>query len=100
MPLEYDGKLMAVSAVSLGDITITYTATLAVGAANRQITVSLPSVRSGDLLSVRVAGPIPDGYNVGSAFCSTDGQLIVVVSHPALVLGANFSIPARVFRIT
>lgn len=88
-----------VTAVLIGTATVTYTATLAVGASNRNIAVPLAGVKSGDILSARPTTAIPDGYNIGAAYCVTDGTLVVVISHPALVLNASFSIQLKVIRI-
>ena len=41
---QTDGKEQMVSVVSLGDYNLTFTATIAVGSSNRQVSVSVPSV--------------------------------------------------------
>jgi len=87
------------AAVAIGDVSAQFTALAVLGASNKQISMSLPGVKAGDVLSVRILSAIPDGYDVGQAFCLVDGTVIVVVNHPALVLNANFSIPLRVYRI-
>jgi len=94
-----DGKELAVGATLLGDVTVSFNATIAVGASNRHISVALAGVQPGDTLSVRPTSGYPDGYSIGAAYCVTAGTLVVPVSHPALVLNASFSIQARVFRV-
>lgn len=83
----------------LGDVNITYTAAIAVSAGPRPIAVAVPNAKAGDILAVRLTAAIPVGYDIGSCYCLTDGTIQVVIDHPVLALGANFSIPVRVFRI-
>jgi len=88
------------TAVALGDVNVSFTALVIVGAGNRQSSVALPGVKAGDVLSARPLAAIPDGYDVGAAFCTVDGTLTVIINHPALALNANYNIPLRIFRIT
>lgn len=99
MGAQYDGKEVAVNASAIGDVTVAYTTPIAIGAANRQISVPLATVRAGDVISARPLGAVPDGYDIGAAYCVTDGTLVVIVAHPAIVLGGNFSINLRIIRI-
>jgi len=91
---------MAVAAQAIGDVTVTFSTALAVGAANRQLTVSLPSLKAGDVISARPLNAVPDGYDIGAAYCVTDGVLVVIIAHPALVVNGSFSINLRIIRIT
>lgn len=88
------------SAVALGDVAANFTALAILGASNKQLNLPLVGVKSGDVLSARPLAAIPDGYDVGAAFCTADGTLTVIIAHPALVINSNFNIPLRIFRIT
>jgi len=87
------------AAYALGDVTLTYSTLISLGAWNRPQTLSLPGVVVGDVLSVRPTGPVPDGYDIGAAFCPSNGQVTIIVSHPALAINGSYSIPVRVFKI-
>jgi hypothetical protein len=83
--------------LDLGSVTITYSAALAVGAGARSLTVACVGAQPGDAVFVAATAAIPDGYAVGAAQCLVADTIRVSVVHPALALGANFSIPLRVF---
>lgn len=85
--------------IDLGAVTITYSAVLALGAGARSIPVNCTGARVGDAIFVAATGAIPDGYAVGAAQCLVADVIRVSVVHPALVLGASFSIPLRVFAL-
>jgi len=87
-------------AVPLGDVTAAYQAGVVLAAGNRQLSIPLSSVKAGDVLSARPIGAVPDGYDIGAAYCATDGTLVVIISHPPLSLLQTFSVPLRIFRIT
>lgn len=91
---------MAVAATAIGDVTVSFTASVAIGAANKQMSVPLASVRAGDVISARPLGAVPQGYDIGAAFCIEDGVLVVIIAHPALVISGSFSINLRIIRIT
>lgn len=90
---------MTVTASIVGDVTVAYSTTLAVGAYNRQISVPLAGIRAGDVLSARPTSAVPDGYDIGSAYCIADDILVVIVAHPPLVLNGLFSINLHIVRI-
>lgn len=85
--------------IDLGAVTITYSAVLAVGGGARSLVVNCTGARVGDAIFVAATGAIPDGYAVGAAQCLVADVIRVSVVHPALVLGASFSIPLRVFAL-
>lgn len=85
--------------IDLGAVTITYSAVLAVGGGARSLVVNCTGARVGDAIFVAATGAIPDGYAVGAAQCLVTDVIRVSVVHPALVLGASFSIPLRVFAL-
>lgn len=100
MAAEYDGKAVATAAaVKMGDLTVSYQAQLALAAGNRQVTMALMGVKPGDVLSARPISAIPDGYDIGQAFCATADQITVVINHPALTLLQTFTVQVRVFKI-
>ena len=90
---------LLVAAEPLGDVTLTYQATLALASGNRQVSVPLAGVKAGDVLSARPVGVVPTGYDIGAAYCMDDGTLVVIINHPALTLLQTFSVVVRVFRI-
>lgn len=83
----------------LGTVSITYAAAIAVGAGARSLSVACPGALVGDAVFVAATGAVPDGYAVGAAQCLAADTIRVSVVHPALVLGANFTIPLRVFAL-
>jgi len=85
--------------IDLGNVTITYSAVLAVGAGARSIEATCTGARIGDAIFVAPTASVPDGYAVGAGQCLVADKIRVSVVHPALVLGANFSIPLRVFAL-
>lgn len=85
--------------IDLGTVSLTYSAVLAIGAGARSITVNCTGARVGDAIFVAATGAIPDGYAVGAAQCLVADVIRVSVVHPALVLGASFTIPLRVFAL-
>lgn len=85
--------------VFLGTISITYTAALALGAGARSVEAACTGARVGDAIFVSPSAAVPDGYAVGSAQCLTADKIRVSIVHPALVLGANFTIPVLAFAL-
>lgn len=85
--------------VDLGTVSIAYTAALAVGAGSRSVEANCAGAVVGDALIVVATAAIADGYAIGAGQCITVGKVRVSVSHPALVLGANFSIPVHVYAM-
>lgn len=85
--------------IDLGTVSLTYSAALAIGAGARSVAVNCTGARVGDATFVAATGAIPDGYAVGAAQCLVADVIRVSVVHPALVLGASFTIPLRVFAL-
>lgn len=85
--------------VFLGTISITYTAALALGAGARSIEATCTGARVGDAIFVSPSAAVPDGYAIGSAQCLIADKIRVSIVHPALVLGANFTIPVLAFAL-
>lgn len=85
--------------VDLGSVSLTYSATLAIGAGARSVAVNCTGAQVGDAIFVAPTGAVPDGYAVGAAQCLVADVIRISVVHPALVLGASFTIPLRVFAL-
>lgn len=83
----------------LPNATVTYSVTLALGAGARSIEANCTGARAGDAIFVSPVNAVPDGYGVGAAQCLANDKIRVSIVHPALALGANFSIPLRVFAL-
>ena len=99
MALTIDGKDVAVTAMAIGDVTVSLSTPVGLAASNKQISVALPGVKALDVLSARPIGAVPDGYDIGAAYCVVDGTLVVIIAHPALTIGGSFSINLRIMRI-
>ncbi|WHB31168.1 putative tail fiber protein [Xanthomonas phage NEB7] len=83
----------------LGTVNVSYSAALALGAGARSVVVPCPGAMVGDAVFVAATGAIPDGYAVGAAQCLVADTIRVSIVHPALVLGANFTIPVKAFAL-
>lgn len=83
--------------IDLGAVSLTYTAGLALGAGARSVAVNCPGAMVGDAVFVAATAAIPDGYAVAAAQCLVADVIRVCVVHPALAVGASFTIPLRVF---
>ncbi|MFB0357377.1 hypothetical protein ABVD92_20115 [Xanthomonas euvesicatoria] len=83
--------------IDLGTVSLTYTAGLALGAGARSVAVNCSGAQVGDAVFVAATAAIPDGYAVAAAQCLAADVIRVSVVHPALALGASFTIPLRVF---
>lgn len=83
----------------LGSVTIVYSAAIILGAGARSIEATCPGALPGDAIFVAPTGAVPVGYAVGAAQCLVADKIQVSIVHPALALGASFSIPMRVFAL-
>lgn len=83
--------------IDLGTVSLTYSAAIILGAGARSVQVACSGAQVNDAVFVAATGAVPDGYAVGAAQCLTAGQIRVSIVHPALALGASFTIPLRVF---
>lgn len=83
----------------LPNATVTYAAGLAIGAGARSLEANCVGARVGDAIFVSPTAAVPDGYGVGAAQCLAADKIRVSVVHPALALGANFTIPMKVFAL-
>lgn len=88
-----------VTRIDLGTLTVSYTATVAVGAGARWLEVDAPLALLGDAVFVSPTGAVADGYGVGAAQCLANGKVRVCTMHPALALLASFSIPLKAYAL-
>ena len=104
MMCEHPLKMKLLSAVApaataLADITITQTATAAIAAGVRTVTVAAPGVKAGDALVALPTATVPAGYLVGQAFASAADKVKISLLAPMLAIGARYSIPCRLIRL-
>lgn len=76
-------------------IAVAQTATIALTAGLRDITVSVPGLAVGAACDVLALARPPTNYAFHNAWCETAGVLSVRISAPLLALGASFSIPCK-----
>lgn len=86
-------------ASQVGTATISQTATLALSAGVRTVSVPVAGVVPAGNYMVFASGAVPAGYGIMHATCTTAGTLQVTITAPLLAIGANYSIPVRVVRI-
>jgi hypothetical protein len=83
------------AAVFLDNITLAQSATLAISAGPRTLTVPCNCL-PGDRMFVTPAAPLPSGYMLGDISCVEAGKAVVTLFAPLLAVGASYSITARV----
>lgn len=83
-----------------GNITITQNALVVIAAGVRKVDVPLAGGVVGANYLLFPAAATPAGYGLIDCVCVTAGQLQVTLIGPSLALGASYSIPARVLRVT
>ena len=84
--------------VVLGTIAISQTATLAIAAGIRTISVNVPGLAAGENVILQPTSALPAGYLLGLPVARA-GILDVPVFAPAMVINASYSIPARVLAV-
>lgn len=88
------------SKVSLGTLTVTQTALVAITAGVRTITFTgVTGSLAGDDLLLFPASALPAGYAIHNVRCPVNGTVEVTMTGPLLALGASFSIPCRLVAL-
>ena len=82
--------------VTLPNIVIGQTATIAILAGVRRVTSVCVGAQVGDKLLVTPTSQLPAGYMFGESICETSGQIITSVTGPALIIGAAWTSTNRV----
>lgn len=93
--LSADRTWTVTGPVLLGSVSITQTATVAISAGKRQVTVSAPGTLVGDRLLITPTTTLPSGYDITTATCAVAGTIIVTVDAPLLAIGATYSISCK-----
>jgi len=95
-------KAPASSNTLLGTVTVAETATIAILAGVRKVTVAVPpayGVVTGGNYLLFPTGATPVGYALADVVATAANTLQVTVTTPAIVLGGSYSIPCRLVRI-
>lgn len=99
MPWSKVGNLKGPgSLVVLGTVAIGQTATLALAAGIRTISVAVTGLVAGENVILQPTSTPPAGYMLGLPTARA-GVLDVPVFAPAMVINASYSIPARVLAV-
>ena len=85
--------------VSLGTLTLTETATVALSLGIRTIPLTVPGLLATDAVVILPAGSAPSGYLLGAPTVRAAGALDLPVYGPALAIGASRSFQLRVFAL-
>ncbi len=86
------------SLVVLGTVTIAQTATIAIAAGVRTISVSVTGLLAGENVILQPTTTPPAGYMLGLPTARA-GVLDVPVYAPAMVINASYSVTARVLAV-
>lgn len=87
---------MALSIYDLPQVTISQTATIAIAAGIRKVTVSCSGLQVGDRILLTPTASTPTGYGLHDAVCVTTGQMEVTINGPLLAIGASYSFTCKV----
>ena len=83
-------------ATFLGNVTIAQTAVVALPLGPRTVTASLTGCIAGERILVTPLAALPAGYGILDASCFSAGVLTVNIYGPALIIGGNYSISAKI----
>lgn len=83
----------------LGTISVTYSATAALGAGSTWVEANCPGALIGDAIFVSPTAAVTYPYGIGAAQCLAVDKIRVCINHPALVLGGGFTIPVKAFAL-
>jgi hypothetical protein len=86
------------SLVVLGTVTVAQTATIAIAAGVRTISVSVTGLVAGENVILQPTSTVPAGYMLGLP-AARSGILDVPVYAPAMVINASYSVTARVLAV-
>lgn len=86
--------------VLVGTSTVGETATVAISAGVRPVTTTVAGVVVGGAYQVVATSAPPAGYALHDAFASATNTLKVNVTAPLLAIGASYSIPIKVYRLS
>ncbi len=83
----------------VGTVTITETASIAILAGTRKVTVAATGAVVGGNYELFPVGATPAGYAISDVVATAANVLQVTMIVPAIVLGGSYSIPCRLVRI-
>jgi hypothetical protein len=98
-PTGPTGPVGPSGATLIGTVTLAENLLLAVSAGLRTVSVPLAGSLTTDNILIFPTAPasFPAGYAIHTAYVSPAGTLKVVLSVPALAIGASYSIPCKVY---
>jgi hypothetical protein len=82
--------------IDLGVFAVKENILLAVGASVRSVPISVVGVKKGAPVTVVPAAALTAGFGFAGAVCTADDTVNVLVSCPALAIGASYNLSARV----
>lgn len=85
--------------VSLGTVTVTQTATLALSAGIRSVTLTVQGVLKDDDILLFPTAALPAGYAIHNVVATAANTIVVTFMAPLLALGASFTIACRVVAL-
>lgn len=85
--------------VALGTVNLTQTATVALSAGVRSVTLSVSGVLAGDDILLFPTAALPAGYAIHNVVATGANTIVVTFSAPLLALGASFTIACRVVAL-
>jgi len=88
------------SKVSLGNITVTETAIVAISAGIRTLTFTgISGLLAGDDIVLFPINALPIGYAIHNSVATANGTLQVTLNAPLLAIGSSYSIVCKVVAI-
>lgn len=85
--------------VNLGTAIVTQTATIAISAGVRSVTLAVQGVLKDDNILLFPVASLPAGYAIHSAVATAANTIVVTFTAPLLAIGASFSIACRVIAL-
>lgn len=85
--------------VALGTVSVTQTATVALSAGVRSVTLTVQGVLAGDDILLFPTAALPAGYAIHNVVATAANIIVVTFSAPLLALGASFTIACRVVAL-
>lgn len=85
--------------VSLGTVTVTQTAVLALSAGIRSVTLTVQGVLKDDDILLFPTAALPAGYAIHNVVATAANTIVVTFMAPLLALGASFTIACRVVAL-
>lgn len=100
-PIGLTGATGPASTVFVASANITQNATVAISAGIRTVSLPVTGVIAGSYYLIVPTSDMPSGYEMQAIVCATAANTLnVPVNAPLLAIGASYSIPVRVYKLT